>query len=113
MSITGGGITSLQENIAAINTSLSELQSKGVVKNVQRGQVIISSFTDTVEKTIPISRVDLNRSILIVNIEKAEPSTEHGVSEVSLNTSEISVSVFGGALNGGKVLFAWQVIEFY
>lgn len=108
----GGGIDSLKTDMTTVRSDIAELQAKGVVKSVQRGITEKSvDYAEQAKATIPISAVNIEKSILFVEVVftySGKTSTVLGTTlknnfiEINLNVniqSEISVS--------------WQVIEFY
>lgn len=109
----GGGIDSLK-------TDMETLKAKGAVKSVQRGMLdkiidIPSSQTQSVE--IPISTVNVERSLLIHSFSNRSSGTGSGsgwLYKAELSSTKITVT-FGAPSSSvtPRVYGEWQVIEFY
>ena len=107
MSITGGGISSLIENVAQVQEDTTAIKAKGVVKSVQRGVVDTPpSQINTWVDVASISPIDLEKSVLIFSLVR----TASGSSNVRFSLTQNTIQANG---SHGVPAFAWQVVEFY
>lgn len=97
---------------------ISELLGKGCVKSVQRGfrNNIILKGTDAQNVTIPITTVDISKSVLYLNYADSS-STNNNYGSISLTSNGIVFSKdappsgYTSTVSWYQIL--WQVIEFY
>lgn len=90
------------------NTYLSSLQDSdviknGIIKSVQQGYVSLTTSNTLRTYEINISPVNVNKSILILNISNGVPY------KFNLNKDKIEIK-YGSS---GSIELYWQVIEFY
>lgn len=99
----GGGINALKQDTAA-------LLAKGVVKSVQRGvREIVADGTIS----IPISNVNTNKSLAIIETNAAVDAYNNGADAPLthvLESNKIKVEV---DQHYNDIYLSWQVIEFY
>ena len=91
----------------------SALQSGGVsvIKSIQRGSTVLS--TDTAERTVTISAVNMDKAILIYTGMSTSGSNLTYYPQISLTgPTEITVKRYSGSGNYSTVI-PYQVIEFY
>ena len=87
--------------------------AKGVVKSVQRGTAEHIVANTNSNFTIPINSIDLQRSILIANIEHlGNNAAPYTTAFVNNNGTAIVVKNSYGS-SGITLSISWQVIEFY
>ena len=91
----------------------SALQSGGVsvIKSIQRGSTVLS--TDTAERTVTISAVNMDKAILIYTGMSTSNNSLTYYPQISLTgPTEITVKRYSGSGNYSTVI-PYQVIEFY
>ena len=107
----------LSNQLSSHDTSIkSLLNNRGCVKSVQR--IVKERFTMDTSLTIPISAIDLSKSILLVNncIFRPYPyayDTDFGIIKCTLQSSSILLEVTNNSLRGTIDIFEAQVVEFY
>ena len=95
----------------------SLLNNRGCVKSVQR--IVKERFTiDTYSLSIPISPINLSKSILLVNncIFRPYPyayNTDFGIIKCTLQSSSVLLESTSDLSNMTINLFEAQVVEFY
>lgn len=86
------------------------IRSGSVVKSVQRGYAYNSDVTTNNPLQIPISAVNMEKSILIAESRVEGVSDSDPISSVVLDENQIKVIVSTGV---NTIHVSWQVIEFY
>ena len=101
----GESINSLQQDTAALLT-------KGAVKSVQRGKTSPLPVETVNSKKIPISAINLSKSVLIINYLSAYNAIDNLGVELYQDYIHLTMNNSSGNYKA-TVVFSWQVVEFY
>lgn len=106
----GNGIDTLTNKLDTVQDDLDTLKAKDIIKSIQHGYNSYSNY-EYAGISIPISAVDVNKAVPIVQIDM---DSDAGFDEYFLESST-SLRVQNEGLSGSRryVEFSWQVIEFY
>ena len=100
----GGGIETLLSNAL--------LNAGSVVKSVQRGKTSPLSVATVNSETIPISAINLSKSVLIINYMSAYDAIDYLGVELYQNYIHLTMNNPSGNYRD-TLVFSWQVVEFY
>lgn len=102
----------LNEGIEYNGGGITSLLGKGCVKSVQRGT---TKYTSSGTKTIPISAVNMNKSMLASEIYGRNSSNGYAEATITLtNSTTIQLNLTGSNWdNQAAAGVSWQVVEFY
>lgn len=103
-----GGVNNVQGTLDASNL----ISADSVVKSVQRGT---TRYTSSGTKTIPISAVNMNKSMLASEIYGRNSSNGYADATITLtNSTTIQLNLTGTNWdNQAAAGVSWQVVEFY
>ena len=108
--------------LIALLNAINSIKTGGsvkVIKSVQRGHVAEATQDDDVGITVPISIVDPNKSIVIINFDATHDTNGDDVLgyKYSLSATELHIPshAYEPQFNDyyRTPAFSWQVIEFY
>ena len=106
-------VEAVKTTVDSTKTSIDTLLNGRTVKNVQRGEISLTSAQTLVN--VPISKINPDKSIVISSATSQVQSTG-GISGVKciLNAEGTVIKINAiGISSGSTVLAAWEVIEFY
>lgn len=115
LGVINTNVDSVNTNVNTVKADVSTiLNSPKVVKSVQRGIKSLNFATDIMPNTIFISNVNVNKSIVLITVSEeitaGQTNYASGVYVSSFTSTSFSVTTTSLV---GKVIFSWQVIEFY
>ena len=102
----------LNEGIESNGGGITSLLGKGCVKSVQRGKTSPLPVETVNSKKIPISAINLSKSVLIINYLSAYNAIDNLGVELYQDYIHLTMNNSSGNYKA-TVVFSWQVIEFY
>ena len=102
----------LNEGIESNGGGIDTLLNGRIVKSVQRGKTSPLPVETVNSKKIPISAINLSKSVLIINYLSAYNAIDNLGVELYQDYIHLTMNNSSGNYKA-TVVFSWQVIEFY
>lgn len=111
-------VDSLQTSVTDVQSTVNTIANKNlinadsIVKSVQRGKTSPLLVETVNSKTIPISAINLSKSVLIINYMSTYNAINNLGVELYQNYIHLTMNNTDGNYRD-TLVFSWQVIEFY
>lgn len=98
-----------EESLVGLIKNIPETVPTGAVKSVQRGYIQLTDTTDPTEMQITISKIDPQKSFVILNTDTVGIDRHYGQGLCLKSLTENKLVV--RSETRGRIWFSWQVIE--
>lgn len=105
-------IQSVAEQTEYNGGGIEALMNGRIVKSVQRGKTSPLSVETVNSNTIPISAINLSKSVLVINYMSAYDAIDYLGVELYQDYIHLTMNNPSGNYRD-TLVFSWQVIEFY